>query len=399
MTEGVSDLLHRGAQLSDEPVLRESESNENRRTPLFDLHTELGGRIVDFAGWDLPIQYEGVVAEHTWCRTSAALFDVSHMGVVELRGDDPAAALERVTPAGITTLQPGSMRYGLLLNDDGGIIDDFMVANDGDHLAMVVNASRRHVDVPYLRERLPELAIVERTDVALLALQGPEAADTLTRLVASVDGGKGVADLFFLDTATMFIDGTTIGVTRSGYTGEDGFELTIPAEDAERIARRLLDQPEVRPAGLGARDTLRLEAGLCLYGNDLDETTSPVEADLVWSMPKRRRDAGDFPGGDRIKAELAGGVGRVRVGLAPTGKRPVRDGAILSVDDEPIGLVSSGGFGPTVERPVAMGYVHPDHAAGGTQLSADVRGTAHDVVVADLPFTPSGYRRRPKEST
>ncbi len=363
-----------------------------RVTPLRELHDELGGRIVDFAGWELPIQYEGVVAEHTWCRTSAGLFDVSHMGVVELRGDDPAASLERLTPAGITTLGVGAQRYGLLTNETGGIIDDFMVANRGDHLAMVVNASRRDVDVAHLRDQLPELEIVERTDVALLALQGPKAVDALARLVPAV------AEMFFMDVTTITLDGSPVAVSRSGYTGEDGFELTIPADDAERIARLLLGQPEVQPIGLGARDTLRLEAGLCLYGNDLDETTSPVEAGLVWSMPKRRRDAGDFLGSERILRELADGVTRVRVGLAPEGKRPVRDGAPLqTVNGEPAGVVSSGGFGPTVDRPVAMGYVEPASAELGTNLIADVRSKSYPVQIAPLPFSPHGYVRRPKQ--
>ena len=359
-----------------------------RKTPLHALHTELGGRLVDFAGWELPIQYEGVIAEHTWCRQSAGLFDVSHMGVVELRGDDPATALERLTPAAITSLQPGKIRYSLFTLDNGGVLDDLMVTNAGDYLILVVNAARRPVDLPHLRDGLPELDVVERDDLALLALQGPKAVDALARLVPSV------ADLYFLEATTVELDGTQIGVSRSGYTGEDGFELTIPNDAAERIARLLLAQPEVKPAGLGARDSLRLEASLCLYGHELDETTTPVEADLTWTMPKRRREARDFPGADIIMDQYDNGPARLRVGLAPEGKRPVRDGTSLRTPEgEPAGTVSSGGYGPTVERPIAMGYVSTEHSAIGTTLIADVRGNDVTVVVCELPFSPNHYHR------
>lgn len=365
-----------------------------RHTPLHALHQELGAKLAPFAGWEMPTQYEGVLAEHAWCRSSAGLFDVSHMAVVELHGEDPARSLERLTPAGITTLGEGRQRYGLLLNDDGGIVDDFMVTNWGDHLVMVANASRRDVDLALLRGGLDDVDVVERADVALVAIQGPEAAAVITALDPSLEG------TVFLDNRPATIGDIPVLAARAGYTGEDGFELAVAAEDADRLARLLLDDPRVQPIGLGARDTLRLEAGLCLYGNDLDETTSPVEADLVWSMPKRRREAGDFPGGARIQAELADGPSRVRVGLQPEGRRPVRDGADLRVaaadgqpDGDPIGTVSSGGFGPTVDRPIAMGYVRPDLATEGTALVADVRGKNAAVVVAPLPFTPHRYQR------
>ncbi len=376
-----------------EPVTSPLPATPLLTTPLAALHDELGGRMVDFAGWSLPVHYEGAIAETNRVRTSAGLFDVSHMGVVDLHGPNVAEALEALTPAGLTTLEPGRMRYALLTNADGGLIDDMMVtrplsATSGEHLVLVVNGARRSVDLPHLRASLPTLDVVDRAPYALLALQGPKAVDALARLAPTV------AAMIFMDAITIEIDGTPIEVSRSGYTGEDGFELTVPAEVADRIARLLLAQPEVGPAGLGARDALRLEAGLCLYGNDLDETISPVEANLVWSMPKRRREAGDFLGGQRVLDELAHGPSRVRVGLAPEGKRPVRDGAALRTPEgEAVGDVTSGGHGPTVERPVAMAYVPPLFADVGTRLIADVRGNDIPCVVAELPFIPHRYVR------
>ncbi len=388
-----------------------------RTTALHELHLELGGRMVDFAGWELPIQYEGVVAEHTACRRRAALFDVSHMGVVELRPDSAegtagpegtaavAHALEALTPASVATIGEGRQRYALLTNEQGGVIDDCILTDRGDHLLIVVNAARRAVDLAHLRARLDGVVIVERTDLGLLALQGPSAAGVLARVA------PGVEELVFLDFATVelaLVDGhggptgevvTDVGVSRSGYTGEDGFELLVPNDRAEAIARSLLAQPEVDPAGLGARDTLRLEAGLALYGNDLDETTSPVEADLAWTMPKRRREDRRFLGADRILAEYENGPSRLRVGLQPVGRRPVRDGAALrTVDGEPAGIVTSGGYGPTVEAPVAMGYVAadlvPTDPSGERRaLVADVRGNDVEVHIAPLPFAPHRYHR------
>lgn len=362
-------------------------------TPLYQLHQELGAKLVPFAGWEMPIQFEGVLAEHAWCRSSAGLFDVSHMAVVDLLGDDPARSLEALTPAGITTLAQGRQRYGVLLNDSGGIVDDFMVTNWGGHLTMVVNASRRDVDLALLRDRLDDVDIVERTDMALIALQGPEAAAVV------IERAPDLVDTVFLDNRRVTIDGIDVAAARAGYTGEDGFELAVANDDADRLAQLLLDDPRVQPIGLGARDTLRLEAGLCLYGNDLDETTSPVEADLVWTMPKRRREAGDFPGGARIQAELADRPNRIRVGIQPEGRRPVREGAALrpatdGADGGPsCGTVTSGGFGPSVDRPVAMGYVTPDQAADGTALVADVRGKDVACTVAPLPFFPHRFKR------
>lgn len=366
-----------------------STADPLRTTPLHQLHTELGARLVPFAGWEMPIQYEGVVAEHTWCRTSAALFDVGHMAVVELWGDDPGAALETVSPAGFSTLGEVRQRYGLLTNDDGGIIDDFMAVNWGDHFSLVVNASRAHVDIPHLSERLTGVEVRPRPDIALIALQGPEAADVM------IGHDRALSDTVFLDARMTELGGIQAAVFRAGYTGEDGFEIAVDAGNAEALARILLTDDRVRPAGLGARDTLRLEAGLCLYGNDLDETTSPVEADLRWTIPKRRRDAADFPGADRILREWNEGPSRLRVGLAPKGRRPVRDGAELRASDAEAacGVVSSGGFGPTVEAPVAMGYVPPEFAAVGTELIADVRGNDVVCTVVTLPFTPHRFHR------
>lgn len=374
-----------------------------RTTPLHALHRELGGRLVPFAGWELPIQYDGVIAEHTWCRTRAALFDVSHMGVVELRGlpiDQLAFQLEALTPAAVTTLEPGRQRYGLFTNDEGGTIDDLMITNRGDHLSLVVNASRREIDLDHLRARLDGsgVEVVERTDVALLALQGPQAVDALVRVVPEA-AGLVFMDHIVVDRVTL--DGVAaagpLGVARAGYTGEDGFELTVPAEAADALARALLAQPEVAPAGLGARDSLRLEAGLPLYGHDLDETISPIEADLAWAVPKRRRDDARFPGSARILAELVDGPARRRVGLAVEGRRPVREGASILPPGSPaepaVGTVTSGGYGPTLGAPVAMGYVAASWSGEGQALIADVRGTEVPVRVAPLPFTPHRYHR------
>lgn len=373
-------------------------NSELATTPLHGLHLERGGRLVPFAGWEMPIQFDGVIAEHTWCRTHCGLFDVSHMAVIELRGDDPAASLERITPAGITSLTVGRQRYGLLLNEGGGVIDDFMVTNWGTHLTMVANASRRDVDLAFLREHLTDVDITERSDVALIAIQGPDTAAVVAQMLAADDGDGSIEEMVFLDNRRLRLAGVDVLASRSGYTGEDGFELAVANDDADHLARALLANDLVQPVGLGARDTLRLEAGLCLYGNDLTTDISPVEADLVWSMPKRRRETGDFLGAGRVQAELADGPSRVRVGIRAEGRRPVRDGTRLyaggsSDPDNVIGFVSSGGFGPTVDGPVAMGYVPPALAETGTALLADVRGSDVTCTVAELPFAPHRFHR------
>ncbi len=359
-----------------------------RETPLVDLHRRHGAKLVDFAGWRMPLAYpEGTVAEHLRTRSAASLFDVAHMGAVAL-GGDAAADLERLTPAGITTLAAGRQRYALLTNEAGGILDDVMVANTGEGLLVIVNAARREADLARLREGLPGVEVTARDDLGLLALQGPDAEAVL----AAVD--PAAADLRFMDAARLDLDGTAAWTSRSGYTGEDGFELLVPASRLEAVATRLLDDPRVGLAGLGARDTLRLEAGLCLYGADLDERTSPVEAGLAWSIPRRRRAEGGFPGAERIAAELDAGPARLRVGLRPQGRKPVRAGATLrDAEGATVGVVTSGGWGPSVGGPVAMGYVPASLATARPTLIAEARGAELAVDVVDLPFVTHRYRR------
>jgi aminomethyltransferase len=364
-------------------------AEQSLETPLTSLHRELGGRMVPFAGYAMPVQYTaGIMAEHLHCRAAAALFDVSHMGQAELVGDGAAAALERLTPADVQGLKPGRQRYGLLMTEAGGIADDFMVANLGDRLFLVVNASRKALDFALIEAALPAgVALRPLPDRALVALQGPQAVAALAALA------PGIAALTFMGIGAFDIAGTPAIVSRSGYTGEDGVEISVPAEAAERFARALLALPGVAPAGLGARDSLRLEAGLCLYGNDIDETTSPVEANLVWSIGKRRRTAWDFRGADRVRGELDGGAARLRVGIRPEGRQPARAHTDIHADGAIVGEVTSGGFGPSVNGPVAMGYVARARAADGTPLDLMVRGKPLAARVAPLPFIPHRYAR------
>jgi aminomethyltransferase len=370
-------------------------------TPLDALHRELGARMVPFAGYAMPVQYDlsgalaarcrgGVLAEHLHCRAQAALFDVSHMGQARLEGDNPAAAFEKLVPGDIIGLKPGRQRYTLFTNEAGGIIDDQMVAKPGDGaLFMVVNAARKAVDFVHLRTELPEsVRLVELPDRALLALQGPLAATVLGRLAPSATA------LPFMGFATITIAGIPCFVSRSGYAGEDGFEISVPAEHAEPLARALLEAPEVVPAGLGARDSLRLEAGLCLYGNDLDEVTTPVEAGLTWVIGKRRKLAGDYPGAAVVRDQLAIGALRLRVGLRPDGRAPARAGTtIMDGEGNEAGLVTSGGFSPSLNAPIAMGYVRRDVAADGTGLFLLVRGKPLPATVVPMPFVPHRYIR------
>ncbi|MDE0590489.1 glycine cleavage system aminomethyltransferase GcvT [Halocynthiibacter sp. C4] len=365
------------------------------QTVFHDLHVELGAKMVPFAGYSMPVQYPlGVMKEHLHTRTGAGLFDVSHMGQVILRGNNPAAALERLVPVSIVPLKEGRQRYALFTNEDGGILDDLMVANRGDHLFLVVNAACKEADVAHMKANLADCEVEVVEDRALLALQGPKAEAALAALAPSA------ADMVFMDVAVVESDFGELWISRSGYTGEDGYEISVSNDSAVEFARALLAQDGVEPIGLGARDSLRLEAGLCLYGNDIDETTTPVEAALEWAMQKVRRTGGEreggFPGAERILAELEKGATRRRVGILPEGRAPMRAGTQLfaSADaTEPMGRVTSGAFGPSIERPMSMGYVAIDHAETGTIIYAEVRGKRLPATVADMPFRPSTYKR------
>ena len=352
-------------------------------TPLDALHRELGGRMVPFAGYAMPVQYPaGIMAEHLHCRAQAGLFDVSHMGQAELVGEDAAAALEQLTPADVQGLKPGRQRYGLLLNEAGGIVDDFMFANLGDRLFLVVNASRKHVDLPLIESVLPRgVKLRALPDRALLALQGPAVAALIP------------TPMSFMGIMAMEIAGIPVIASRSGYTGEDGLEIAVAADQAEALARALLAMPGVAPIGLGARDSLRLEAGLCLYGSDLDETTSPIEANLTWSIGKRRRMAWDFRGADVVREHLDHGIARLRVGLRPEGRQPARGHTPIQQDGAVVGEVTSGGFGPSIGAPIAMGYVTRAAAADGTALDLVVRDKPLAARVAAMPFHPHRYAR------
>ncbi|PVH28946.1 glycine cleavage system aminomethyltransferase GcvT [Pararhodobacter oceanensis] len=364
-----------------------------KRTPLYDLHREMGAKLVPFAGYEMPVQYPmGVMGEHQHTRSKAGLFDVSHMGQVILRGEGAAEALETLVPVDVVGLKPGRQRYAMFTNEGGGILDDFMVANRGDHLLLVVNAACKDADIAHLQKHLSGVEPV--TDRALIALQGPQAEEALARLVSSV------TDLKFMDFVSAEWNGAELWISRSGYTGEDGFEVSIPELRAEEFTRLLLEMDEVMPIGLGARDSLRLEAGLCLYGNDIGPEITPIEAGLNWAIPKVRRTGGDreggFPGAARILDELANGASRKRVGLRPESRAPMRDGTPLfahEADADPIGAVTSGGFGPSVGMPISMGYVPPQLATAGTQIWGEVRGKRLPVQITPMPFRPSTYRK------
>lgn len=360
-----------------------------QHTPLHDLHTAAGARFAPFAGYEMPLRYEaGAIAEHEWTRSAAGLFDVSHMGVLEV--DGPAAVLESVVPSDIESLAPGTSRYTVLTTDDGGILDDLIVTRLSTRtFQLVVNAATKVADRDHLADRFGGRARIDGfLDVGILALQGPEAAAAL----AIHD--QRVRALVFGEQVNLEVAGVCCRVSRSGYTGEDGFELIVATDRVEAVAEALLSDDRVAPAGLGARDSLRLEAGLCLYGSDLDETTSPVEAGLRWVIQQRRRVEGGFPGAERIIAELDAGPARRRVGLGVAGRRPVRPGATLhTVDGAEVGVVTSGTYGPTVDAPIAMGYVAAGHHEPGTDLLARQRGRDEPVSVAPLPFVPHRYVR------
>ena len=370
-------------------------------TPLDQWHRRHGARMVPFASYAMPVQYDftgdlaakcrgGVMAEHLHTRTHAGLFDVSHMGQAILAGPDVGAALETLVPGDIIGLKPGRQRYTLLTNEVGGIIDDLMVARlDDDRLLLVVNASRKDVDFRHLAANLPDtVRLTPLEDRALLALQGPAAAAVINRLASAA------AALPFMGFATITINGIDCFVSRSGYTGEDGFEISVPGDRAEALADALIAQPEIVPIGLGARDSLRLEAGLCLYGNDIDELTTPIEAGLTWVIGKRRKMNWDFPGGMVMRDQLDHGVTRRRVGIRPDGRAPARGQTTIVADDgTEAGVVTSGGFGPSVNGPIAMGYVRKDLAGDGTKLNLIVRGKTILATVVPLPFTPHRYIR------
>ena len=362
-----------------------------KRTPLHALHLELGAKMVPFAGYDMPVQYPaGILKEHLHTRAAAGLFDVSHMGQARIDGARAVAAFEALVPGDIAALAPGRMRYTMFTNDAAGILDDLMVTARGDGgLFVVLNAACKADDMAYLQLGLgggARATLID--DRALLALQGPKAVDVMARLAPGAEAMK------FMSAAEVAVAGIACFVSRSGYTGEDGYEISVPGDRVEDLACKLLAEPEVAPVGLGARDTLRLEAGLCLYGHDIDTTTTPIEAGLAWTISKRRRAEGGFPGAARIQKELADGPARKRVGIRPEGRAPARDGtAIADAAGKAIGTITSGGFSPSLGAPVAMGYVASSAAATGTALSLDVRGRRLAARVADLPFVPHRYHR------
>jgi aminomethyltransferase len=368
------------------------------KTPLHSRHVALGARMVPFAGYDMPVQYPtGILTEHNWTREQAGLFDVSHMGQAFLVGPDhetTARALEALIPADILNLAPGKQRYSQLLNEEGGILDDLMVTRSLDPdedgaLYLVVNAACKTEDYAHIEARLPaNVKLIRAEHRGLIALQGPAAAEALSALAPEA------AEMGFMASRTMKVAGIKANLSRSGYTGEDGYEISADAKRIGEIWDTLLLDARVKPIGLGARDSLRLEAGLCLYGHDIDTTTSPVEAALTWSIQKRRREEGGFPGAERILREFTEGPARVRIGLLPEGRAPAREGAeIATPEGEIVGKVTSGGFGPTLNAPCAMGYVAKAHSAPGTRLDLIVRGKPLPAVVATMPFVPNRYKR------
>ncbi|MBT0669663.1 glycine cleavage system aminomethyltransferase GcvT [Novosphingobium profundi] len=364
--------------------------------PLDAWHRGRGARMVEFAGYPMPVQYEGILAEHLWTRESAGLFDVSHMGQLYLAPAEGAeidldAAIEAALPIDLSTLKTDSVRYSLLLDEEGGILDDLMVTRWQSGIYMVVNGATKWDDIGTLREYLPdEVNINHLDDSALLALQGPKAVDALAR---HVTGDTVLADLKFMKGAAFKLAGVDAWISRSGYTGEDGFEISIPGENAAEIAELLCGEPEVKPIGLGARDSLRLEAGLPLYGHDMTPDQGAVEAGLIFGVNKRRRSEGGFPGAARVQKDLSEGTARTRVGLALEGRMAAREGAKVLCGDAEVGVVTSGGFAPSLGRPIAMAYVDAAKAADGTALQIEMRGKRLDATVVPMPFVPNRYYR------
>jgi aminomethyltransferase len=362
----------------------------DRNLPLDSWHRAHGARMVSFAGYAMPIQYEGIIAEHRWTRDSAGLFDVSHMGQLIVAGPEAEKGLESVLPADLAILKEGRLRYSLLLNDEGGIVDDLMATRRGDHFYVVVNGATKEGDIAYLEERLPRGIVLDHMrEQALLALQGPKAVDVLARLA------PGIEALGFMTGGAFELAGGTVWISRSGYTGEDGFEISVPAGRAAALAELLAGEEEVRPIGLGARDSLRLEAGLPLYGHDLDPDTTPIEADLGFAVSKRRRAEGGFAGWHRIVKEIEDGPVRRRVGLAVDGRQPVREGAVVvDSDGDEVGKVTSGGFSPMLEVPIAMAYVPAASAEPGAEIRLVQRGRIFTAKVTPMPFVPHRYHRK-----
>jgi aminomethyltransferase len=364
-----------------------TDSEQLKTTPLDALHRELGAKMVPFGGYSMPVQYPtGILTEHLHTRRAAGLFDVSHMGQVRLVGDGATAAIERLVPGDIAALALGRIRYTMLTNNQGGIIDDLMIARRDGELGLVVNAGTKDNDIAHLNAHLPrDVTLVHETERALLALQGPAAASVLERHI------PGIGNTAFMTETGATLAGVPITLTRSGYTGEDGFELSIPTARAVDIARLLLAEAEVKPIGLGSRDSLRLEAGLCLHGHDIDETTTPIEADLIWTISKRRRAEGGFMGDAVIQRQIAEGPARRRVGIQPEGRAPAREGAEIQIAGRTVGRITSGGFGPSADRPVAMGYVDAAHATVGTAVDLIVRGKTLPAQIVSMPFVAHHY--------
>lgn len=361
----------------------------SKRTPLYDLHLEHGAKMVDFAGWEMPIQYpNGIMTEHHQCRQKAAIFDVSHMGQVILKGEDIGRKLEALCPQAYATLKEGKARYGFFTNEAGGIMDDLIVSNAGDHFFVVVNAALRDQDIPHMRAHLEDVEVHETIDHALIALQGPAAETVLASHCPQA------VDLKFMETCLADVDGVPCRLSRLGYTGEDGFEISVPEAEAARLTSLLLEHEDCALAGLGARDSLRLEAGLCLYGNDIDQNTTPIEASLGWAIQKRRKEEGGFPGAAIIQEQLAKGAPRKLVGIRPDGRAPARSHVeVQTAEGTTIGEVTSGCFGPTVGGPVSMGYIDAAYADPGTEVSLIVRGKANPAKVTALPFVTQNYKR------
>ena len=389
-TERGKSLINYVKEPALEPATKEAPLH---KTALWDMHRSLCAKMVPFAGFDMPVQYDsmGVLKEHVHTRTSAGLFDVSHMGQATLSSPttDPATALEKIVPGDIIGLEKGKIRYTVLLNEDGGIIDDLMVTRWDEHtLFIIVNASRKDVDFPYIHRKIGAVTRLEYlSHRSLIALQGPKAEQVMTVFFPDA------MQLKFMTSAKMKYKGHEFFISRSGYTGEDGFEISVPNDFAEAFCRELLEEPEVKMIGLGARDSLRLEAGLCLYGHDIDEHSTPIDANLKWVIPKRRREEANFAGAHKIMKQLDQGTFILRVGIKPEGRAPIREKTELFIGDKKVGVITSGGFGPTFDGPVAMGYVNADCAKVGTKMNAMLRGTPRPCEVVALPFVKHNYKK------